>query len=51
MEANCAWFHVVNELVLDYSYGAGPGGSSLVDSLREIGNAILRQAEETVRKK
>lgn len=42
--------HVVNELVLDYSYGAGPGGSSLVDSLREIGNAILRQAEETVRK-
>jgi nucleotide-binding universal stress UspA family protein len=42
--------HVVNELILDYSYGARDYGSSVVDSLREVGNAILKQAEETVRK-
>jgi nucleotide-binding universal stress UspA family protein len=42
--------HVVNELVLDYSYGAGLRGPSLIDSLREVGNRILQQAEEPVKK-
>lgn len=43
-------FHVVNELVLDYSYGAQSFGTNLTDSLREVGNAILRRAEDIARK-
>lgn len=43
-------FHVVNELVLDYPCGAQPSGMTLVDSLRELGNGLLRQGEDLVRK-
>ena len=42
-------FHVVNEFVLDYSYGAGLYGTNLIDSLREGGKNILQQAETLVR--
>src|SRR5271167_862653 len=42
-------FHVVNEFVLDYSYGAGLYGTNLIDSLREAGKNILQQAETLVR--
>ena len=42
-------FHAVNEFVLDYSYGAGLYGTNLIDSLREAGKNILRQAETLVR--
>jgi nucleotide-binding universal stress UspA family protein len=42
-------FHVVNEFVLDYSYGAGLYGTNLIDSLREAGKNILQQAEALVR--
>jgi len=42
-------FHVVNEFVLDYSYGAGLYGTNLIDSLRETGKNILQQAEALVR--
>jgi nucleotide-binding universal stress UspA family protein len=42
-------FHVVNEFVLDYSYGAGLYGTNLIDSLREGGKNILQQAEALVR--
>jgi nucleotide-binding universal stress UspA family protein len=38
-------FHAVNEFVLDYSYGAGLYGTNLIDSLRDAGRNILRQAE------
>ncbi|MGO9425409.1 MAG: universal stress protein, partial [Steroidobacteraceae bacterium] len=41
--------HVVNEFVLDYSYGAGLYGSNLIESLREGGKKILEQAESLVR--
>lgn len=43
--------HVVNEFVLDYSYGPGLGlyGTSLIDSLREGGKQIIEQAEAYVR--
>src|SRR5271166_5770675 len=41
--------HVVNEFVLDYSYGAGLYGSNLIESLREGGKKILEQAESQVR--
>jgi nucleotide-binding universal stress UspA family protein len=43
-------FHVVNELILDYSYGAQSSGMSVIESLREVGNAILRRAEDLARK-
>ncbi len=43
-------FHVVNELILDYSYGAQSFGTNLTDSLREVGNSILQRAEDLVRK-
>ncbi|HTV98385.1 MAG TPA: universal stress protein [Steroidobacteraceae bacterium] len=43
-------FHVVNELILDYSYGAQSLGMSVMDSLREVGKGILQRAEELVRK-
>src|ERR1039457_7396091 len=42
-------YHVVNEFVLDYSYGAGLYGTNLIDSLREAGKNILQQAETLVR--
>ncbi len=42
-------FHVVNEFVLDYSYGAGLYGTNLIDSLREAGKNILQQAETLAR--
>jgi nucleotide-binding universal stress UspA family protein len=41
--------HIVNEFVLDYSYGAGLYGTSLIDSLREGGRQIIEQAEGYVR--
>lgn len=44
-------FHIVNELVLDYSYGAKSSGISVMDSLRDEGNGILRRAEDLVREK
>jgi nucleotide-binding universal stress UspA family protein len=43
-------FHVANELILDYSYGAQSSGMSVMESLREVGNAILRRAEDLARK-
>jgi nucleotide-binding universal stress UspA family protein len=43
-------FHVVNELILDYSYGALSSGVSVMESLREEGYAILRRAEDLARK-
>lgn len=43
-------FHVVNELILDYSYGAQLSGMSVMESLREEGIAILRRAEDLARK-
>jgi len=42
-------FHVVNEFVLDYSYGAGLYGANLIESLREGGQKIIQQAETFVR--
>jgi nucleotide-binding universal stress UspA family protein len=42
--------HVVNELILDYSYGAQSSGMSVMESLREVGKAILRRAEDLARK-
>ncbi len=48
--AQLCLLHVVNELVLDYSYGAQSFGLNLMDSLREIGSGILRSAEELARK-
>lgn len=41
-------FHVVNEFVLDYSYGAGLYGTDLIESLREEGKQVIRQAEALV---
>jgi len=41
--------HVVNEFVLDYSYGAGLYGTNLIESLREGGKKIVQQAEAHVR--
>ena len=41
-------FHVVNEFVLDYSYGTGFYGTDLIESLREEGKQIVRQAEAFV---
>ena len=41
--------HVVNEFVLDYAYGAGLYGTNLIESLREGGQKILREAEALVR--
>lgn len=41
-------FHVVNEFVLDYSYGAGLYGTDLIESLREEGKQIIRKAEAFV---
>ena len=41
--------HVVNEFVLDYAYGAGLYGTNLIESLREGGQKILREAEAYVR--
>lgn len=41
--------HVVNEFVLDYSYGVGWYGTDLIDSLREGGKKILKDAENLVR--
>jgi nucleotide-binding universal stress UspA family protein len=42
-------FHVVNEFVLDYSYGAGLYGTNLIESLREGGKKTIQQAEAYVR--
>lgn len=41
--------HVVNELILDYSWGAGMYGGELIEFLREAGQKILKQAESLVR--
>ena len=41
--------HVVNELVLDYSYGSGLYANTVVDSLRAIGKQILDEAESQAR--
>jgi len=41
-------FHVVDEFVLDYSYGAGLYGTSLMDSLREGGKTVLKEAADVV---
>ena len=43
-------FHVVNELVLDYPYSAHSSGMTLVDSLRDLGNGILKRAEDLAAK-
>jgi nucleotide-binding universal stress UspA family protein len=43
-------FHVVNELILDYSYGAHTCGASVMESLRAVGNDILQRAEDLARK-
>jgi nucleotide-binding universal stress UspA family protein len=43
-------FHVVNELVLDYPCGSQSSGMTLVDSLRELGNGILKRAADLARK-
>lgn len=42
--------HVVNELILDYSYGSGLYANTVIDSLRDIGKQILDDAESQVRK-
>ncbi len=42
--------HVVNELILDYSYGSGLYAGTVIDSLREGGKQILDDAENAVRK-
>jgi nucleotide-binding universal stress UspA family protein len=41
--------HIVNEFVLDYSYGAGLYGTSLIESLRDGGKKILQEAESFVK--
>lgn len=37
--------HVVNELVLDYTMGAGVYADGVIDALREAGRKILEQAK------
>ncbi len=41
--------HIVNELVIDYTYSAGLYSSELIDALREGGKNILDQAVGIVR--
>ena len=41
--------HIVNELVLDYSYGSGLYAGTVIESLREGGKKILAAAEALVR--
>lgn len=41
--------HVINDVILDYSYGAKSFGLSLIDSQREAGKAILQRAGDLVR--
>jgi nucleotide-binding universal stress UspA family protein len=41
-------FHVANEFVMDYSYGAGMYGTDLIASLREEGKKVVREAEAFV---
>lgn len=43
-------FHLVDELVLDYSLGAGVYGSNLMEALREGGKKILDEATAAVRR-
>lgn len=43
--------HVVNEFILDYSYSAGMYATNLIESLREAGEKIVRQAEAFVRER
>lgn len=44
-------FHVVNEFILDYSYSAGMYATNLIESLREAGEKVVRQAEAFVRQR
>jgi nucleotide-binding universal stress UspA family protein len=44
-------FHVVNELILDYSYGGGMYATNLIEVLREAGQKVLQQAEASVRQR
>jgi nucleotide-binding universal stress UspA family protein len=41
--------HVVNEFILDGTYSPGTFGDNLIDSLRDGGKAILKQAESAAR--
>jgi nucleotide-binding universal stress UspA family protein len=41
--------HVVNELILDYSYGASLSGTDVIECLREGGRKIIRWAEALAR--
>ncbi len=41
--------HVVDELILDYTYTAALYSNDLIESLRNSGKKILDQAESTVR--
>jgi nucleotide-binding universal stress UspA family protein len=41
--------HVVDELVLDYSYGSGVYAGTVIDSLREGGKKLLDDAQALVR--
>lgn len=41
--------HIVNEFVLDQTYSPGAYASTVIESLRESGKAILNQAETLVR--
>lgn len=41
--------HVVNEFILDYSYGAAMYANNLIESLRETGKHIVQQGEKIAR--
>lgn len=41
--------HIVNEYILDYTYSPGTFGDNLIESLRDGGKAILKQAETAAR--
>jgi len=41
--------HIVNEFIFDYTYSPMPYATSLIDSMRQQGQAILDQAEKQVR--
>jgi len=41
--------HIVNEFILNYSYTPGTYGDNLIESLREEGKTILKQAESAAR--
>lgn len=42
--------HVVNEFIIDYSYTAGTYSPNLIESLRELGQKVLDEAEAVARK-